>query len=116
MPTDLARRQTFGHRFNATRYGPIIHSASYQHHHEHTNNRIHMEHQQIIIPALTTSSFPVWVAAIRLQASALGITKLIDDLAPQQDHLVVLTLASMTNPVLGSITADVQSETIQRQP
>lgn len=72
-----------------------------------------MQHQPIIIQAVTMSIFPAWRAAIRLQAGALGLVVALRSPKFTPDHLLVQMLASLAKAVLDSIPTEAQSEAIQ---
>lgn len=71
-----------------------------------------MQHQPMITPALTKCNFPAWVASLRLQAGALGITAAVESSNINPDPLLIRKLAALTNKVLDLIPIDAQIETI----
>lgn len=75
-----------------------------------------MQNHPIIIPRLTKANYPAPVAAIRLQAGALGLSPALKDANHAVDPLLVRTLAYLTNVILVSILGKEQSEAIHGNP
>lgn len=75
-----------------------------------------MQQHPILIPFITRSNRRAWVATIRLQAGALGLSTVLDDANFTADAPLVRTLAPLTKSILESIPADAQTEAIHGNP